>query len=61
MKTPTIKMDWGMIVTAKIVVWLVSGIGQDAVFIFKKITLVGRLAGFEDTHYLDGLGYDSHS
>ena len=45
MKTPTIKMDWGMIVTAKIVVWLVSGIGQDAVFFFLNVTLVGRWAG----------------
>ena len=24
----------------------------------KIFTLVGRWAGFEDTHYLDGLGYD---
>ena len=50
-----------MIVTARIVVWLVSGMSLDAAFFFKKFTLVGRWAGFEDTHYLDGLGYDSHS
>ena len=50
-----------MIVTAKIVVLLVSGIGQDTVFFFLNVTLVGRRAGLKDTHYLDGLGYDSHS
>ena len=29
--------------------------------LFLNVTLVGRWAGIEDTHYLDGLGYDSHS
>ena len=54
-------MGWGMIAPAKIVAWLVSGISLDAVLFFFKVTLVGRWAGFEDTHYLDGLGYDSHT
>ena len=50
-----------MIITARIVVWLVSGISLDTVLFLKNLTLVGRWAGFEDTHYLDGLGYDSQS
>ena len=53
-------MDWGMIDTARIVVWLVSGISLDAALFFKHFSLVGKWAGFEDTHYLDGLKYDSH-
>ena len=50
-----------MIITARIVVWLVSGISLDVAFLFKISTLVGRWAGLKDTHYLDGLGYDCHS
>ena len=41
-----------MIVTARIVVWLVSGISLDTVLFLKKFTLVGSWAGFEDTNYL---------
>ena len=50
-----------MIVTPRIVVWLVSGISLDAAFLFKNFTLVGRWAGLKDTHYLEGLRYDNHS
>ena len=50
-----------MIVTARIVVWLVSGISLDTVLFLKRLTLVGRWAGLKDTKYLDGLRYDSNN
>ena len=50
-----------MIVTPRIVVWLVSGISLDTVLFLKDLTLVGRWAGLKDTHYLEGLRYDNHS
>ena len=33
----------------------------DYIILLKDSTLVVRWDGFEDTHYLDGLCYDSHN